>query len=246
MPLMRTMIAKAAQSRTRTVVIASSLAKPASPSFKTNGRRPSSALVGGEKPRAVERAHLGGHQALRSRTETGQHAVARLGVDEAVAAQRLHVDENVFGALAPGEKPEPARPVEPLDDDDLEPTDRRRLSARARGGERRGIARFGLADGDHLEHLKAALALRGFGDDPRPFADRGETVPSQHGDMDQDIRLAAVGHDKSVTFDGVEPFDASSDFDETRGGFVRQFAASRRLQRLREILAQFGPLLNAS
>src|SRR5579864_321327 len=122
MPHMRTMIAKAAQSRIRTVVIASSLAKPASPSFKTNGRRPSSAgaLMGGENPRAVERAHLGGHQAFWSRTESGQHAVARLGVNEAVSAQRLHMDENVFGALAPGKKTKTARPVEPFDNDDLE------------------------------------------------------------------------------------------------------------------------------
>src|SRR5260370_4458302 len=79
--------------------------------------------------RAVERTHLGRHQTFRSGTETRQHAVAGLGVNEAVAAQRLHVHENVFGALAAGEEPESARAVEPLDDDDLEAAYGARLRA---------------------------------------------------------------------------------------------------------------------
>ena len=60
----------------------------------------------------------------RTRTESSQHAVARLGVDEAIAAQRLHMDENVLGALAAGEKAEAAGAIEPLDDDNLEAADR--------------------------------------------------------------------------------------------------------------------------
>ena len=90
-----------------------------------------------EDLRAVERPHLGRHQSLRSRTKPGEHAVARLGVDEAIAAQRLHMDENVFGALAAGEEAEAPGPVEPFDDDDLECADRACLRARAR---RRKIA----------------------------------------------------------------------------------------------------------
>src|SRR5271165_1326717 len=117
-------------------------------------------LMRGENARAVERPHLGGQQALGSRTKTGEHAVAGLRVDEAITAQRLHVDEDVFGALAAGKEAEATRPVEPLDDDDLESADRRRLRPGARQRRRRGITRFRLADRNHLEHLKAALPPR--------------------------------------------------------------------------------------
>src|SRR6516165_10391747 len=67
---------------------------------------------------AVERPHLGRHQPLRPRTEPRQHGVARLRVDEAVPAQRLHVDKDVLRALAAREEAKAAGPVEPFDDDD--------------------------------------------------------------------------------------------------------------------------------
>ena len=85
-----------------------------------------------ESPRAVERPHFGGERDPWARTEADQHGVAGLRIGEAVAAQRLHMDEDVFGAFAPGQEPEAARAVEPLDDDDLEAADSGRLRACAR------------------------------------------------------------------------------------------------------------------
>ena len=73
--------------------------------------------------------------------EARQHGVARLGIGEAVAPQRLHVDEDVLGALAARQEAEAARAIEPLDDDDLERADRGRLRARARRRQLRAAPR---------------------------------------------------------------------------------------------------------
>ena len=97
----------------------------------------------GEDAGAIERTHLGRHEPLRARTEPRQHAVARLWVDEAIAPQRLHVDEYVLGALAAGEKAEAAGAVEPFDDDDLEAADRADLGAQPRRRDEARVAGFG-------------------------------------------------------------------------------------------------------
>src|SRR5271166_3423326 len=186
MAVARTTNSNVAQSRTPNVIAPSSPALPGQASRATPAAR-QAGLVGGENPRAVERTHLRGHQPLRSRAEARQHAVARLRIDEAVAAQGFHMDEDVLGALAPGEKTETARTVEPLDDNDFEPADGGRLGAGARRTRRRSVVRFRLDNRDHLEHLKPALAPRRLGDDPCPFPDRREAVPAQNGDVDEDV-----------------------------------------------------------
>ena len=49
--------------------------------------------------------------------------------------------------------------------------------ARVRGGGKlRGRSRVGLGDRNHLEHLQAAFAPLGLGDDARAFAKGGESV----------------------------------------------------------------------
>src|ERR1044072_649668 len=59
------------------------------------------------------RAHFGGHHALRAGSKAHQHGLARPKLGDAVAAQRLHVDENVPRGVAAGDEAEAAQPVEP-------------------------------------------------------------------------------------------------------------------------------------
>src|ERR1700733_3462948 len=63
-------------------------------------RRRDFGLVGGEHVRAAIRPHFGGHHALRSRAEPHQHGLAGPQLGDAVAAQRLHVNEDIRRALA--------------------------------------------------------------------------------------------------------------------------------------------------
>src|SRR5580704_7369315 len=191
--------------------------------------------------RTVERPHLGRHQSLRPRTKPRQHAVARLRVDEAIAAQSLHMDENVFGALATGEEAEAPGPIEPLDDDDLECADRTRVRARARRRQIRSRGRVGLGDREHPEHLQAAFAPLSLGDDARAFSKGGETVASENGHVDEDVSRAVVRQDEAIAFGGVEPFDSSGDLDQPDRALAAVLYTRRRFQRPYEFIAQFGP-----
>ena len=96
---------------------------------------------------AVERPHFRGEQAFGARTETRQHRVARLRVGEAVTPQRLHMDEDVLGALAAGQEAEAARAVEPFDDDDLEAADIGRLRPEPRRRQLRRLRALARGDG---------------------------------------------------------------------------------------------------
>src|SRR5690606_13014474 len=51
--------------------------------------------------------NFGSHKALVAMAEPHQHHLARTQLGDAVAAQRLHVDEDVLGALAAGQETEP-------------------------------------------------------------------------------------------------------------------------------------------
>src|SRR5271157_3036935 len=75
----------------------------------------------------------------------------------------------------------------------------------------------------------------------RAFTNRGEPVAPQDRDMNEDIGLAAVRHNESIPLGGVEPFDPPGDFDQPDRALISVFGARRRIQRLDEFLAQFGP-----
>src|SRR5580704_12646350 len=74
-----------------------------------------SVLMRGEHVRPAVRAHFRGHHSLGSGTEPHQHRLAGAQFGHAVAAQCLHVNEDVRRALAAGQKPESAQAVEPFD-----------------------------------------------------------------------------------------------------------------------------------
>ena len=59
--------------------------------------------------------------------------------------------------------------------------------------------------------------------------------------MDENISLAVVRHNEAVPFDGVEPFDPPSDFDQIHRPFVAFCYTRRRFRRLDKFLAQFVP-----
>ena len=104
-----------------------------------------------------------------------------------------------------------------------------------------GHGRVGLGDRDHPEHLKPALAPLRLGDDARAFANGREPVAPQDRDMDEHVGLAAVRHDESVALGGVEPFDPAGNLDQPDRALVGLFGTRRRVRRLDEFLAQFGP-----
>jgi hypothetical protein len=97
-------------------------------------------------------------------------------------------------------------------------------------------------NGDHAKHLHASIAARRFRHDPGAFMDGLKAVPPQHCDVEQDIRLAAVGNDETIAFGRIEPFDAACDFYERKRMSV--FCDANRLtaelkMRCRTVLAQF-------
>ena len=151
------------------------------------------------------------------------------------------MDENVLGAFPAGEESEASRPIEPFDDDDLERADRACVRPGARRRGLGGEGRVGLGDRNHPEHLKAALTPLRLGDDARALANGRESVAPQNGHVDENVSLAAIGHNEPVALDDVEPFDAPSDFHQPYGAFVGLRGARHRLRRLDKFLAHFGP-----
>src|SRR5262245_15135651 len=71
---------------------------PASGRAKPRSVNVSRQLVGGSARRIGP--DFGGHHALRPRPEADQHRLARPQFRDAEAAQRLHVDEDVWGPVA--------------------------------------------------------------------------------------------------------------------------------------------------
>jgi hypothetical protein len=84
------------------------------------------------------------------------------------SAERLHVDENVLGPLAPGQKAEALGAVEPLDDRALESAGRLDLHMGANRGQLRWMNCGRRIHRDNSKVLIAAFALLNFADDPVP------------------------------------------------------------------------------
>ena len=159
--------------------------------------------------------NFGSHKALVAAPEAHQHDLAGPELGDAVAAQRLHVDEDVLRALAAGQEAEPLGAVEPLDQRALEPAFGRHRDMRAL------LLHFGRMHGggrihrQHAKGLHAALALLGKADDARAFERGLETVAPEAGDVEEDVAdLAAIGQDEAVALGDVEPLDRAGNLDE--------------------------------
>ena len=195
--------------------------------------------------RSFERANFSGHQAFWTGAKTRQQAIAGLDVGESIAPESFHMHEYIFGPVAARKKSETPDAIEPFDDDDLETADCRSLNMRARGRQLRrmdGLARF---DRKHAKYLHSPVSPGGFRNDARALVDGLKAVPPQHCDVKQNIRLAIIRDNETVTFGHIEPFDATGDFYERKR--VSVFCNVKRLtakfkMRLRTVLAQFaGP-----
>ena len=116
----------------------------------------------------------------------------------------------------------------------------------ARGGKVWSRGRVGLGDRQHPEHLQAAFAPLGLGDDARAFAKGGESVAPENGHMDEDVGLAAVRHDEAIALGGVEPFDPPGDFDQPDRAFVAVRYHAPSLPTASQIHRSIRPPLNAS
>ena len=167
---------------------------------------------------------------FRAGPETRQQAVAGLEVGDAVAAQGFHVDENVFRALAARQEAEALDAVEPFDHDDLEAADG---SATRHGCAPSAIAPDGRrsnsssdSDAEHLQAPRAVLRLANHLGALR----RGlVAVAPQHGDMQEHVGEAVVGHDEAKPLGHVEPFDPTANFDDVRSRIGREFEAGALL-----------------
>src|SRR5262249_24756549 len=115
----------------------------------------------GEKMRSAVRTDLRRHHALGARAKSYQNGLARPPVGDAVAPERLHVDEDIRRAFAEREKTESGQPVEPLYDGALEPAcwDHRHMGPRRR--HLRRMDRGRLIHGEHTEGLQTLRPLHG-------------------------------------------------------------------------------------
>ncbi len=100
--------------------------KPAAQPFRREHQCPMPAGMSGRTSAAIMPFGAG--------SEPHKHGLAGPQLGQPVPPQRLHVDEDVLGAVTAGEEAEPAQPVEPLHHRPLEPARRRHLNMGARGG----------------------------------------------------------------------------------------------------------------
>src|SRR5512136_295650 len=91
----------------------------------SSGNRKIRELVGSESQRPTVGPNLGRHQALWPRPKPDQDRLPRPQLGDAVAAQRLHVHEDIGGPFATRQEAKPAQTVEPFDLGALKPTGRR-------------------------------------------------------------------------------------------------------------------------
>ena len=82
---------------------------------------------------SVKRPDFGRHKSFRTIAETHQQAFPWPYFRDSVAAQRFHMDKNIFRAIALGQEAKAARAIEPFDDGDLKSAGST-TSTRVRGG----------------------------------------------------------------------------------------------------------------
>src|SRR5688500_916870 len=172
--------------------------------------------------------NFGSHKALLTASVTHQHDLSGTQLGQPVAAQRLHVHENVFGALAARKESESLGTVEPFDERPFETAFRNHHDMGAlilHLGRMYGSGRVHRND---PEGLQAAFALPDETHDTGAFERRLETIAPEAGHVDQDIpRFCAVGEYETVPLGDIEPLYRSRHLDQP--GSIAAVAVRRRL-----------------
>src|SRR4029453_4269869 len=115
--------------------------------------------------RRAFRAHLGRHQSLWPGSKAHENVLARPQFSQAEAAQRLHMNENVGGALAAGQEAEAPQPIEPLDLRSFEAAGRGNGDVGARRGHLRRMHRSRFIHREDTECLQTARPLQHLNND---------------------------------------------------------------------------------
>src|SRR5262245_28089191 len=89
-----------------------------------------------------KRPHFHRQKPLGTRAEADEDAFTRLQLRKPIAAQRLHMDEDVLRALSLGEKSEPARAVKPFYNCNLKRAGLEQANTGARQLPLRGVQRI--------------------------------------------------------------------------------------------------------
>ncbi len=171
--------------------------------------------------------NFGSHKALVAMAEPHQHHLARAQLGYAEAAQRFHVDEDVLGALAPGQEAEPLGTVEPFYQHALQSARGRDLYVGLDRRHLRGMHGRRLVHGKNAEGLITAVAFLDDRDDARAFQNRLIAIPAQAGDVQQHILHAVVGYDEAKALGDVEPFYDTGDLDQIDGVIALVITARR-------------------
>ncbi len=162
----------------------------------------------------LKRANFRSHQALGAIAETHKQAFAWVELGNSVAAERFHMDKNIFGSIAARQKAETPRPIEPFDDRDFESADRRDLNMRTGGRQFTRMLSSRFIHGKNAENLEALGSHRGLANNTRTFARRLKTILAEDCDVKKHIRGAIIGDDEAIAFGHIEPFDVSGQLDK--------------------------------
>ena len=146
--------------------------------------------------------------------EAHQDELPRPQLGEAEAAQRLHVHEDVGGALAPRQKTETTQPVEPFHLRPFETARRRDRNMGARWRHLRGMDRGRLVHREDAEGLQPFRPRQRLPPPRARLRRLSGTVAAQAGHVQQDIRHAVVRHDEAESLRHIEPLDDTGKLDE--------------------------------
>ena len=165
--------------------------------------------------------HFGSHQPLGpgpKRTSTvwpGRSSVMP------IAAQGLHVDENIRSSVAAGEEAEPAQTIEPLDLARSRPEVGVTVTC-VRGG---GNCAGWIAVLSSMERMRKACMPFGRCSASQttraPFIGGLEAVAPQAGHVQQHIGGTIIGDDEAEALRHIEPFDRAGYFNQVGGGLIR-------------------------
>src|SRR5262245_66591658 len=136
-------------------------------------------LVRAWTERSAFGTNLGSHQSLWTRTEAHQNGLPGPQLGNPVAAQRLHVHEDVRRPLPAREEAEPAQAIEPFHLRAFETARGGDADVRARGRKLRRMDRSGVIHRQNAERLQALRTLQHLADNARALMGGLVTVTAQ-------------------------------------------------------------------
>jgi hypothetical protein len=142
---------------------------------------------------------------------------------ETEPTQRLHMDENIFRALAARQKAEALDPVEPFDHGRLPVAFRDHRDMRALG-QLRWMNGRALIHAQDAEGLQSAIAFEHFADDARPLICGLIAVAAQHRYMEENVGHPVIRNDEAEPLRRIEPFDVARDDCNVDAGLFGCFA----------------------